>query len=693
MCCKPEDLPGSSTIIQSFRVKGRKCNGLETFISLTHFPESSHKKIFLKMKKKIFIAAAVLFSSQGHAQKDSTKNLDQVVVTATKFPIKQSLTGKVVTVIDQQQLQRSGGKSLTEVLNTQTGIIVNGCSNVLGTNQDVYVRGAAAGKALILLDGIPVYDASGISGAFDLNMISVDQVERIEILKGSQSTLYGSDAIAAVINIISKKGGAKKINTTVNLAGGSYSTFKGSVGLNGTIKSTSYNIQYSKLYSKGFSTAEDLNGLGNFDKDGMDENVLRANISQKINDKISVRANAQFSKYKTDADAGPFKDDVDYVIKNKNSLVGLGADYKLGKSILHFNYSYNTTNRFYLDDSATKTNFSYYSQGDYTGKSHFAELYSNIAVSKHVDVLVGADYRNHLSNQSYFSVSTYGPYASPTLSDDSVKANQFGAYTSLVVKDIAGFNVELGGRYNNFNKYGNVFTFSFNPSYVIKNSVKLFGNISSGFKAPSLYQVYSEYKPVGGELEPEKSLSIEGGIQYYKDNVNLRAVYFSRNITNNIVFINSNTPPYGYYANADKQKDRGFELEANVDFGRVTLNANYVNLDGKIETRSGAKDTSFFNLYRRPRQTINLNVGIAVCKNWNMNIAVQSVGKRFEAVYNSAPVEMPAYFVWNVYSTYAVTKNIKAFVDLKNITNEKYAEVRGFNSRRFNFMTGFNLSF
>ena len=647
------------------------------------------------MKKKIFIAAAVLFSSQVYAQKDSTKNLDEVVITATKFPIKQSLTGKVITVIDQQQLQRSSGKSLTELLNTQAGVIINGSTNVLGTNQDVYLRGAAAGKTLILLDGIPVYDASGISGAFDLNMISVDQVERVEILKGSQSTLYGSDAIAGVINIISKKGGAKKINVTANLAAGSYNTYKGAVGLNGTIKNTSYNVQYTKLYSKGFSTAEDLTDAGNFDKDGMDENVFRANISQKINNKFSVKANTQLSNYKTDADAGPFTDDADYVIKNKNSLVGIGVDYTLGKSVLHFNYNYNTTNRVYADDSASRSGFSYYSKGDYTGKSHFVELYSNIAVTENIDVLVGADYRNQSTGQSYFSVSVFGPYLSPTLSDDSTKVNQFGAYTLIVVKDIAGFNVELGGRYNNFNKYGDVFTFSFNPSYLINKSIKIFGNISSGFKAPSLYQVYSEYRNPNGELNPEKSLSIEGGIQYKKENVNIRAAYFSRNITDNIVFVNTSTPPsYGYYKNADKQKDKGLELEASVNFGKVTLNANYVNLEGKIETKTGAKDTSFFNLYRRPRQTINLNAGIELYKNWNMNIGVQSIGKRYEITsYGAAPDEMPAYYIWNLYSSYTITKNLKAFADFKNITDEKYSEVYGYNSRRFNFMAGINLNF
>jgi len=652
------------------------------------------------MKKKNFIAAAVLLSSQLYAQTpanfitgDSTENLDEIVVTATKFPIKQSLTGKVVTVIDQQQLQRNAGKSLTEILNTQAGIIVNGSSNVAGTNQDVYMRGAAAGKTLVLFDGVPVYDASGISGAFDLNLIAVDQVERVEILKGSQSTLYGSDAIAGVIHIISKKGGAKKLNTIAQLAGGSYHTFKGSLGLNGTLNNTAYSVQYSTLYSKGFSTAQDQTGVDHFDKDGMGENVFRSSITRKINDQFSVRANTQFANYKTDADAGPFTDDGDYTIENRNSQAGIGADFTIGKSILHINYHYNAIKRVYLDDSASRRGFSYFSKGDYTGKSHFAELYSNMALTKKIELLVGADYRNHISDQSYFSVSAYGPYASTPLSDDSVTVNQFGAYASVVVKNIKGFNVELGGRYNNFNKYGNVFTFSFNPSYLINNSIKIFGNISSGFKAPSLYQVYSGYRAPVYELDPEKSLSMEGGVQYYKNMVNLRAVYFSRNIKDNIVFVNSNIPPYGYYANADEQKDKGIELEANIDFGKLNFNANYVNLDGSIETKSGTKDTSYFNLYRRPRQTINVDVGINISKNWNLNIGIQSVSKRYEAVYAAAPVEMPAYYVWNVYTLYKITNNIKAFADLKNITDEKYQEVLGYNSRRFNFMAGFNLSF
>ena len=187
------------------------------------------------MIKRLPTLLALCLGIHSFAQDTSkSKQLDEVIVTANKLAQKQSSTGKVITVISKELIEKSSGRTVGQLLNEQAGVSVNGALNNIGTNQTVFMRGASSGRTLILLDGIPVYDPSLSGNEFDLNLLSLNDVERIEICRGAQSTLYGSDAVAGVINIITvKQGVTKPINAKATISGGNYGTFRGNAQLYG----------------------------------------------------------------------------------------------------------------------------------------------------------------------------------------------------------------------------------------------------------------------------------------------------------------------------------------------------------------------------------------------------------------------------------------------------------------------------
>src|SRR5690606_14682408 len=145
--------------------------------------------------------------------------------------------------------------TLAQLLTEQAGTIVNGANSNPGKDKSLYLRGASNKYTLVLLDGVPVNDPSGPGGAFDLRLFRIEQIDHIEILKGSQCTLYGSDAMAGVINIITKKGGDKKVALNGGLNYGSFKTINANAGISGSVNKVDYNLAYIHSSSDGISEA------------------------------------------------------------------------------------------------------------------------------------------------------------------------------------------------------------------------------------------------------------------------------------------------------------------------------------------------------------------------------------------------------------------------------------------------------
>jgi len=639
-----------------------------------------------------FLLLPVTGSVPAFAQNDSTgKQLDQVVVTATKYPIKQSQTGKVVIVIPHEAIEKSIGKPLGELLSEQAGITVNGSLNDAGTNQSIFIRGAGSGRALVLIDGVPVNDPSETDNSFDINLIPVTLIERIEISKGAQSTLYGSDAIAGVVNIITVKPDIKTpFNAKASLSGGNYGTYNGNAQVYGKLADQLiYNIRYNHDHTAGFPSAHDSSHTPSevpFTNDGYRGDQVAGNLAWNPVSALTIKGFLQYSKHSTDIDAGAFTPAVDYTSANKSWMAGAGFTYKLPATTISGNYLYSTTNRHLLEDSVYGQ--SYYTD-QYFGKSQFVEIFANTNLGYGLTLLNGADYRFSSMNEN----GSYGGYP-VAFKDTSV--SQTSMYSSLLYRGPSGLSVELGGRLNTDSRYGSNYTYTFNPAWLIDKHWKLYGSIASAFKAPTLYQLYSAYGDPN--LQPEKSSSYEGGIQFSDAVFDTRATWFNRKTRDGI--------DYNYftnlYYNYDEEKGNGIEWEGAVKFGRIwSLTANYTWLKIQEQTQSHVsyEDTAYNYALRVPENTVNLTLGVRPVGGLFVSLSGHYESKRYDiggydVNFNPLPdVTLDPFFILNGYAEYRVIHCLKLFAEGRNILNKKFYTIYGYNSIPAMFTAGATVEF
>ncbi len=636
------------------------------------------------------IATTLLFGQKDSLSKNSTtKNvvektastLDEVIVTANKIEQKQNGTSKVITIINAAQIQQNAGRTIAQVLNEQAGLSLPGTLSNLGTVPSIYMRGAASGRTLILIDGAPVGDPSMISNEFDLNLVPLAQIERIEILKGSQSTLYGSDAIGGVINIITKKKTGSFI--TGGASTGTYGTKTNQLALNGVLAKINYTAGFENQSAEGFSSAIDKNNIGNFDKDGYKNNSWFTKLNYSINDQWTLQANTRKTAYKASIDYGAFSDDKDQFFNNATTMSGLQLKYKKDKTTFQFQYQYTTQNRSYLNDSVDKQ-YIVYENNQYTGKTHFADVFLSKSLGQNVQWIVGADFRYGSYNQTYESISGWGPY-----NENFKDTFQFqnALYGSLLINDASKkWLLELGARYNHHSRYGDNQTFTISPSYLLQPGLRLISSISSGFKAPSLYQI-----SYNTQLKAETSVNAEVGIDYTSSPVNARVVYFNRSINNGIDY---NYIDYNFF-NFIKQKVNGLEVELNHRLPHNQwVSVNYTLLNGQEtnQNRVTTTDTITYNyLLKRPKHSLQLQYNIAH-KKWEVSVSGRYISSRYDVGgYASPDVKLDYYTLLNAHVQYKENNWLSFFVDVQNVLQDRFQEIYGYNTMGRNIQFGFRL--
>ena len=633
------------------------------------------------MGKKLMLLTLLFSAKMVSAQQDTT-TLDEVVVTANKMAQKQSTTGKVVTVITKSDLEKMGNKNLATLLQEQVGVTVNGSSNNAGSVQTIFTRGASGGRTLVLLDGIPVNDPSFINNDLDLNLFATSSIERIEICRGAQSTLYGSDAIAGVINIITtSKDISRPLQINASSILGSFGTQKNNLQVAGKKNKWSYSGRLAHTNSNGFSAANDTTGKNNFDADYYKGLAVHGQINYAATEHFSVKAFSMYNKYKAGVDAGVFRDDRDFTIENSSLLLGTGFVYKKNDFQITGTYQHNTLDRHFLNDSAHKTS-TWFEKNDYAAASDYAEIYTSVKLSDRLTALAGLDYRKGSYSQNYLSVSGWGPYK---FNDPTRYAEQSAIYGSLLYTSLnKKLTLELGGRANKHSVYGNNQTFTFNPSFAVNANTRIFASVSTGFKAPSLFQI-----SINDKLDPEKATSYEAGFSYQNKTLQTRLVYFNRQTANGIDY---NYINYQYF-NYVKQAVNGLEFEIRKSIThQISAFANYTFLAGKETTQNRItnKDTITYDyLLRRPAHQLNMGISAQVNSKLRLEITGRYASKRYDVGgYAVRDILLKSYATLAANVDYQLNKHWRFTADIQNFTNTKYYEVYGFKTMPLNASVG-----
>ncbi len=608
---------------------------------------------------------------------------EEIVVTATRIATPTREVGSSVTVITANEIEEKQKMTVLEVLRTVPALDVVQSGGPGGTTS-IFIRGAKSEYTLVLIDGIEINDPISAGRSYNFANLTTDNIERIEIIRGPQSTLYGSDAIGGVINIITKKGKGKT-SGFVSLEGGSFSTLRESAGVSGGDKWVDYSLGLSRWDTDGISAANEKDG--NSEKDGYENTSISARLGVTPTENAGVDFILRYIKDKSDLDnfGGVGGDDPNNTATGKQlffrtqlrlSLLDDLWEQKLGFSLTEYNRDYQNNT-----DADHPTDFS---RGSYDGEELKFDWQHNLYLHETNTLTLGVENEEERGKSDYYSESVWGAYTSIF---DKKTARTTSYYLQDQVKLWDSWFTTLGVRLDDHSKFGTKVTYRVASAYLIPHTgTKLKGTYGTGFKAPSLYYLYSEY---GDEnLAPEESTGWDAGVEqsFFGKKLIMEATYFSNKFDNMIEYDSSTWR----FTNVASAKTKGVELSASIrPIDDLSLRANYTYTETEDKTTGE-------ELLRRPKNKLGINANYRFFDKGNVNLGIAYVGDRKDNDYSTWPatrVELPSYTLVNLATSYQITKNIQVFGRAENLLNKGYEEVKGYGTPGISAFAGAKMSF
>lgn len=625
-----------------------------------------------------------LFLSSPVPADEPAEKIEKVVISATLVETPVEEVGSSVTVIDHGEIASSGATSIGNIIRTVPGVEVVRYGGP-GQLTSAFIRGARSEQTLVLLDGIELNDPSTSSRITDLAFLDLFDVERIEVLRGPQSPLYGSDAIGGVINIITRRGsGENKIGLLGE--GGSFSTVRLSGSLSGGYDTFDYFAGVLWSDSSGISAAEKEDG--NSEKDGYSNRTASARVGFYPADLLSFDFVLRYTDTDLDLDnfGGPGGDDPNYTSDTRQIFFAASAlatlfdnrwDQELTFSIADHDRDISNPPDTMNPGSQT---------GSYHGRLWKFDWRNTLyAIENHI-LTAGIEYQNEEAD-SHFAMSGFGMMFEDVLPEEQAdtKAGYIQDHLSLGER----FFLTAGLRVDDHSKFASETTYRIVPVFILPNTgTRIRGSYGTGYKAPTLYQLFS---PLYGNqsLEPETSDGWEAGIEqeFFAEKLLVGITWFHQKFEDMIDF---DFLTSGFF-NLSRAKSRGAEL-----YGTWQLTDD-LSLRGAYTYTDTEDSSTGEELLRRAKNRFSMTANCRFMEDkGNLNLEVIYTGKRDDMDFSAFPasrVTLDSYVLVNLAGSYDVNEHVTVFARIENLLDEEYQEVLGYGTPGISAYAGLKAKF
>ena len=628
------------------------------------------------MQKKFWLTGALALTLAGGASAQETATddqgatkLDRILLTPNRTPTEKSKVGSKVEQVSKEEIEQKSLPTVIDYLRLLPGVSISSGGGP-GSDSSLSIRGLPQRYVKTLYNGIDISDPTSTQVQTAYQYLLTGGTDTIEVLKGSQGTLYGSDAIAGVVSISSLGGIDIGVHHEVEAEGGSFGTVRGRYGLQAANEASKFALNVTGLSTDGISSADRRDG--NLERDGFKEGMFDVNGEYRFSDSFSVFGSGLYIKAKSDFDDSDPVQDNPFNFNRSEQLAGrFGFNLDLMDGRLKNTVSAQGL-KIDRDIHSVSPMFGPF-DGNFLGTRQKIDYQGSFEATDRFLLQYGLDHEK----QNAKATDNGG-----TDTDDSFSLT--GLWAQAVVEPIDDLTFTGGLRHDDHSAFGGHTTYRGTGSYLVDaTGTRLHASFGTGFRAPSLYELYA---PFFGNtaLQPETSVSFDAGVEqsFLDGRLTADVTYFDLKVDDLIIF---NNGTFVYEQVPGTSRSRG--VETSFTYAAT----DWLDLGGSYTYTDARSDTGIRTV-RVPRHAVVVSAGVTPAEKWTVSADTKFVSDVVD-VDNGVEVPLKDYVLVNAKVAYQLSESTQVYLRGENLFDQHYQTVAGFGTPGISVFAGMKAKF